>query len=291
MRAIVVFNIILFFTYFSGETSANTIVNKHIKKTVTDKVLVVAVIDTGINLRLDGTNMLCKYGHKDFTGTSIIDNHGHGTHISGLIDQYAKGVVFSPADNPYDLIIKMNKLKLTKVKYCQVILKYYDPTVKDNNNLDGLRKALQHAINLKVDVINYSGGGTSFDAVESFLIKKALNLGIKIVVSAGNDGKEIGSRIDTLGFKYEYYILGFKHKYYFYPAAVDSRLTVVGNYDLTSHRAPSSNYGTIVDKWEIGTNVLSYSNSFITFIPVKMSGTSQATAISTGKLVNFILHH
>ena len=233
------------------------------------KPIIVAVIDTGIASDLKGANFLCKMGHKDFTGTGIEDHHGHGTHISGLIDQYAKDIVFKSPFKIRENTNTIEKLLSTKIDYCQVIIKYYDPAAKVDNNR--YVKALQYAINLKVDIINYSGGGTNYVKEEEFLIKKALRMGIKVVVAAGNEY----SNIDKSGKCY-------------YPACLDPRLYVVGNLSENLSRTPSSNYGTKVNTWLVGTNKMS-------LLPDhrigRMTGTSQSAAVKTGMMVHEMLGH
>ena len=78
------------------------------------KTLVVAVIDTGIDAQAFNRHVLCKTGHKDFTGTGIQDRHGHGTHISGLIDQYAKSIFLGKDKNYKEIkkeLIRLGALK------------------------------------------------------------------------------------------------------------------------------------------------------------------------------------
>jgi len=143
--------------------------------------------------------------------------------------------------------------------------------------------AIKYAIDLKVDYINISGGGFQPNDGEKALIIKALNKGIKVVVAAGNgDDNHVAVNLD-------------KDCSYF-PACYDKRILVVGNLKDTDSnpdfvtwsgeklsRAPSSNYGSYVKRWEVGTNVEST-------LPGnrrgRMTGTSQATAIVTGKLLN-----
>lgn len=228
------------------------------------KPIIVAVIDTGISESLTNANFMCKMGHKDFTGTGLKDNHGHGTHISGLIDQYAKDTLLDKDPTT------INKLLTKKANYCQVILKYYDPSRKFNNTNDEI-EAIRYAIQIKVDYINLSVGGTAYSEEEDKLIKKALSKGIKIIVAAGNDHRSLDSP-----------------NYKFYPALVDSRLIIVGNLESPKSRAPSSNYGSKVNTWEIGTDQLSLSDDKHV---ISMTGTSQATAIKTGKLVHGALAH
>jgi hypothetical protein len=52
---------------------------------------------------------------------------------------------------------------------------------------------------------------------------------------------------------------------------------VVGNVDRSGKIANNSNYGKSITRWEIGVNVKAYG--------LIMSGTSQATATATGKIV------
>ena len=226
--------------------------------------VVVAVLDTGIDPALMDSPFICKTGHKDFTGSGLVDNHGHGTHIAGLVEQYAKGVVLT----------KRTPAELDKAKadFCIIVIKYYDPKVTHNNFLMNTIKAIDWAINQNVDIINYSGGGAEPDAAERAVVLKALNKGIKFVAAAGNERNDID-----------------KVKYY--PAMYDSRIFIVGNLvdsKVATLVASSSNFGKSVNTWEIGSNVLSRmpGKSFGT-----MTGTSQACAVKSGKLVREMLNH
>lgn len=224
--------------------------------------VVVAVIDTGIDPTLMSKPWICKEGHKDFTGSGLVDNHGHGTHIAGIVEQHAKKVI---------LDFKKNNLKSlddATADFCIIAIKYFDPKVK-SDNLDLTIKSLRWAIDQKVDIINYSGGGTEYSEKEFKLIEEALKKGIKVVAAAGNER----SNLETA-------------KYY--PAMYDQRIFIVGNlqsnYDKT--RAPTSNYGKPVNTWEVGTNVISrLPGGTIGF----MTGTSQATAVKSGKIVREML--
>lgn len=222
------------------------------------KKIVVAVLDTGIDPALKQSNMLCDKGHKDFTDTGLDDHHGHGTHVSGLIHQYALNLILTNNSTQKDI----EKFFNMKTNYCQVILKYYDP--KNKNSGDTELAALKYAIKLKVDIINISGGGLTYVEEEKTLIKKALDMGIKVVVAAGNES----NNLDVVPY---------------YPASLDSRLIVVGNLNSYNLRATTSNYGTKVNSWEHGVDVLSLlpNGAF-----GKLTGTSQATAIKTGKIIN-----
>lgn len=226
------------------------------------KPIVIAVIDTGIDSKMINHNSLCKSGHKDFTGTGLRDSHGHGTHISGIIDQYAKNYIFSFKESP-------SKIDSIRANYCQIIIKFYDPQDHSLDHISNITKSFKWAIKQKVDIINISGGGIGYSSEERAVVLEALNKGIKIVAAAGNEGANID-----------------KNKYY--PAMYDKRIFVVGNL-VNSHSrniAETSNYGKSVNTWEVGTRVFSrMPNKTFGF----MTGTSQATAVKSGKLIREML--
>lgn len=219
------------------------------------KQIKVAVIDTGISKTMLNSSTLCKTGHKTFIGDSILDNHNHGTHISSTIDQNTKNF-FVGKDGGDD------KLKSITLDYCQIIIKFYDP----GSNTDFLQntiKAFEYAIEQKVDIINYSAGGVEPSQEEKKAVIKALDSGIIVVAAAGNEKSDLS-------------------KQGYYPALYDSRIIVVGNLDSTKQVAKSSNFGTRVNDWEIGTNVLGKLRDGTYGY---MTGTSQAAAIKTGNLI------
>ncbi len=137
------------------------------------KQIKVAVIDTGFDFASKWHNSklskpkLCKSGHKDFTGTSVMDNHSHGTHISSLI---ASGN--------------------DKINYCIVELKYFDKNPKVDT-LSTVIKAISHAIALKVAIINLSISGLYHSKLECALLTRALDKGIKVIAAAGNNSLNI----------------------------------------------------------------------------------------------------
>jgi len=213
----------------------------------------VAVIDTGFDFKSNWTKAgftlpkICDEGHQDFTGYGTQDVHGHGTHIAGLIGK-----------------------DIDDVDYCIVALKCYH----DHNTLfseSNSKRAMRKAIELGVDVINYSGGGNDFDADECKLVKYALDSGIQVVAAAGNERSDIN-----------------KHPYY--PAMCDKRVIIVQNVDIKGKRLPSSNYslnrkGETHVYSECGDKRLSLGlNNALD----RMTGSSQSTAVMTGKVVRKI---
>lgn len=218
-----------------------------------DKPVIVAVIDTGFGYHSVGTEAhLCKYGHKDFTTdqrffhhpSSVdpvpLDLHSHGTNIVGDIEIYAR---------------------LTHANYCVVVIKYYEDSVFGNHNLQNTIRGINYATNLHADYINYSGGGNDPSIEEKEAVLRFLNQGGHLTVAAGNDSENLD--LPQNGY---------------YPAKYDPRIVVVGSLDNYGKPLRSSNFGSTVNRWELGLAVTSYG--------ITMSGTSQATAIATGKQVS-----
>jgi len=210
------------------------------------KPIRIAVIDTGNSNTTSSKDVnLCPDGHADMIEEKLYlkqpptDSmpNKHGTNVAFLID---------------------NQLgQEYKEDYCLVIIRYYDG--KENTNyLRKSNKAIAYAISIGVDFINYSGGGTNEIESETKLVKKALDKGIVFVAAAGNQGKNLDNHT-------------------FYPAMSDPRVIVVGNINKNGKRVSSSNYGKVVDIWEVGYEVSAGG--------VTMTGTSQSTAIATGRLV------
>lgn len=228
------------------------------------KDIVVAVIDTGIDNALLTSGAMCPRGHKDFTGYGLQDIVGHGTHISGLIHQYATSMIIEK-NLQYQ---KIPVLRSKRIGYCQVILKFYhnNDDLFNDNSLNAV-KAIRYAIKLKVDVINLSLGGTTFSKEEKDAIEDALKAGIKIVAAAGNENSNIDKKP-------------------YFPAVLDTRIIVVGNLLRKGIRNSSSNYGKSVKYWEYGSDRISWGMNYSL---AKMSGTSQATAVKTGKIIHEML--
>lgn len=150
-------------------------------------------------------------------------------------------------------------------EYCIVSIKWFDPKAEASINIDNLQRAIQYAVNIKVAYMNISGGGLSADPDERSAVLTALNNGITIVAAAGNENSNLDKSCN------------------YFPACYDSRIITVGNKQGRTTRQPSSNYGHYIKHWEVGTSVISIMPDGTRAIG---TGTSQATAITTGKLVN-----
>ncbi|MES2803865.1 MAG: S8 family peptidase [Bdellovibrionota bacterium] len=246
------------------------------------KKVIVAVIDTGIDIHHEDlkNNLWQNPGEsgKDAKGRSkaangidddgngyvddvygwnyvsnnakLDDNHGHGTHIAGIIGAEAgnrKGISgISP-------------------EVSLMILKYYDPKVPNTDNLKNTIQSINYAVKMGAHIINYSGGGTEFSQEEHDAVAAAEKQGILFVAAAGNER----SNSD----EHHYYPADYKLKNIISVTAIDPTTEVLS----------SSNYGTeTVDIAAPGQTILSClpNNSY-----GLMTGTSQATAFVTGAAV------
>lgn len=175
------------------------------------------------------------------------DNHGHGTHIAGIIG--------AEAGNGKGISGIAPEVSL-------MILKYYDPKVPGTDNLKNTVAAIRYAVANGAHIINYSGGGTEFSKEEHDAIAEADKKGILFVAAAGNER----SNSD----QHHYYPADYKLKNIISVTAIDPSTEVLA----------SSNYGVeTVDIAAPGQNILSClpGNSY-----GYMTGTSQATAFVSG---------
>ncbi len=163
------------------------------KITAPKNEIVIAIIDTGIDvnhpyikdnlwvnpheklndLDNDGNGYAGDLHGWNFVSNDndLTDNHGHGTHIAGIIKQRAQS---------------------TKIKF--MILKYYDPLSSAKDNLMNSVKAIRYAIKMKADIINYSGGGDEKSLMEEQAILDAQGQGVLFVAAAGNEGRNTDDR-------------------------------------------------------------------------------------------------
>ena len=200
----------------------------------------------------DGNGFIDDVHGWNFVGNnnSLVDNHGHGTHIAGIIG--ARG------GNGFGISGVAPRVSL-------MILKYYDPKASNSNNLKNTVDAIRYATKMHANIINYSGGGTDYSSEEYAAVKGAKEAGILFVAAAGNER----SNSDESG----------KH---YYPADYElpNIISVTAVNREETKVLPSSNYGLrTVDIAAPGENIYST-------LPGGgfglMTGTSQATAFVTG---------
>lgn len=183
------------------------------------------------------------------------DNHGHGTHIAGIIGAEAG-----------------NKKGISGIspKVSLMILKYFDPKVPNTDNLKNTIASIKYAVKMGAHIINYSGGGTDYSQDEHDAVAEAEQKGILFVAAAGNERSN-------------------SDQYHYYPADYNLKNIIsVTAIDPTTEVLPSSNFGVnTVDIAAPGQNILSClpHNSY-----GLMTGTSQATAFVTGAAVLVMSH-
>ena len=268
---------------------------------------IVAVIDTGIhashpcfasqlwtNTKEIPNNNIDddENGFKDDVhGWNFVDNdndiqdyHGHGSHISGIIA--AKGG---------------HNCKVVGVSpFVEIMtLKYFDPHSKNSSNVENTVKAIEYAVEMGADIINYSGGGPGDNLSEKTAIAKAADEGIIFVAALGNEGSQIGDESSSVGERNQYYPASYKL----------SNIIAVQSHNKSDEKVESSNYKDIVlpgskrKQTAPGEHIFStlppkiylqgklklkLAKRNIAFSPIRdenygyMTGTSQGTAVTTG---------
>jgi hypothetical protein len=228
----------------------------------------VAVIDTGYNKEQNEFTQCSDMG-KDLTGTGMQDLSNHGDHISHILEYKTK----YPS------------------KYCQAVIKYVDAKnpVSSLLSVENSIKAFEYVYENRkqIKLINYSSSG--FEKVstqeleeyiqdkrkslpiskpylrlllkERLIIKELLNEGVKIVVAAGNEGREIKDNYCNV-----------------FPACHDDRIIVVGYKHSPEFK---SNYGKFVDYYEDGYKIKTLSG--------EITGSSAAAAIRSAKELDTLI--
>jgi len=251
----------------------------------------VVVLDTGFKYNKNYNIPLCNNYHYDATqefsypsAVPPIDRHGHGTHIVGLIHQFAQDLPLTKL-----LPVRTNGENLKKIKdikgkgYCFVIVKYYNDSTEIKTSY--WIKSLKYIETIPGKMlINISGGGTERYNFESNFVKTMLAKNNRIIAAIGNENEK-GSD--------------------YYPA-LEPGVTAVGAIDVTSYKREKailintifvdkkpvyiyksrySNYGHAKILWRFGGLYSGGLNDDIVY----MNGTSQATAMETGLALKKLL--
>lgn len=122
----------------------------------------IAVVDTGIRYVKELQPYLCSEGHIDLTYSGIVDRHGHGTNIAGLL-----------ASN------------IDPKTHCLIIIKYWN--TQQAPMVDVFRY-MEYLVNLKPNYINMSFGGPAFNNFEYKGLKMLTKRGTIVFAAAGNEG-------------------------------------------------------------------------------------------------------
>lgn len=143
----------------------------------TQKQAVVAVIDSGIaQTHPDLVNRITPGGFNFLSNSqNISDHHGHGTAIAGIIAAQTNNAI-GIAGVAGEVDLKILPLKVS--------------SRTGSSYLSHVIKAIDYAIEKRVDVINLSMGSKQYSDIENDAIQRAIQNGIVVVASAGNYGND-----------------------------------------------------------------------------------------------------
>jgi subtilisin family serine protease len=219
--------------------------------------IIVAVIDTGIdpNHKDLSVNIWKRKPTSEFGWNFVsnqpnpMDDHGHGTHVAGII-----GALADPKSGVSGVAHRVSIMSV----------KYYSNGNSGDVNLHNTIMAINYAVDNGAKVINYSGGGRAFSDLENQAIKRAQDRGVLFVAAAGNETRNTDHASN-----------------YYYPAAYRlPNIISVAATDIHNKLLPTSNWGRkTVDVAAPGENIYSTmpGNRY-----GYMTGTSQATAFVSG---------
>ncbi|EXK38458.1 hypothetical protein FOXG_04749 [Fusarium oxysporum f. sp. lycopersici 4287] len=208
----------------------------------------VYVLDSGIRTTHKEFGGRALWGANFISGSPDTDEYGHGTHVAGTVGGKTYGVA-----------------KGCRMYAVKVIDKNGGGTM--SNILQGLQWAVNHAKSrgtTKTSIINASLGGP-YTKIGNAAVKAATDLGITVVVAAGNDGADAAD---------------------YSPASAPSAITVAA-IDSASYRTLWSNYGTVVDIFAPGSDILS-AGHLSDSSSVYKSGTSMAAPHVAGLAAYFM---
>ena len=151
---------------------------KQLQELLKDKQLddtVIAVVDTGVDhtlADLKGT-VLADQGYNYIANNkNAMDDHGHGTHVSGIIA--------AKADNHYSMAGINSHSKILPVKVLDA---------SGSGDTESIAFGIIYAVDKGAKVINLSLGGPYSRTIE-YALKYANEHGVTIVAATGNDGFE-----------------------------------------------------------------------------------------------------
>ncbi len=186
--------------------------------------------------------------HED---SSPDDEHGHGTHVSGLIaGRFADGSPMGPSADNARL----------------VIAKGLGPS--GNSNSIDLARAVAYAVSRKVDILNCSWGGGFATQVLEDALSFAVDSGVIVMMSAGNSSLDQDKSPE-------------------FPKGLPG-LTLVASSNSSNSKPKSSNFGSKTVAWAVPGDEM-YSTTKDGEFGI-MSGTSMANGLSSG-LVGLALSH
>ena len=179
------------------------------------------------------------------------DEHGHGTHVSGLIaGRFADGSPMGPSADNARLVIAKGLGS------------------SGNSNSIDLARAVSYAVSRKVDIMNCSWGGGFATQVLEDALSFAVDSGVVVMMSAGNSSVDQDTSPE-------------------FPKGLPG-LTLVASSNPSNSKSKSSNFGAKTVAWAVPGDEM-YSTTKDGAFGL-MSGTSMANGLSSG-LVGLALSH
>ena len=209
--------------------------------------IVVAVLDTGVNANhpdlgivLPGYNALVTTSES----TDAADDHGHGTHVAGIIAAQGFNVKGGIGIAPGVSILPVKVIRSN-----------------GRGSASALVRGINWAVNSGANIINMSLGNASYSRDVEAAIQNAYEHNVTVVAAMGNGKGNLGSNIR------------------YYPAGYDHVIAVAAT-DRTNTRTKFSHYGSWCSLAAPGQGILSTTLTGTGY--GLLSGTSQATPIVAG---------
>ncbi|MCA1065270.1 cell wall-binding repeat-containing protein [Rossellomorea aquimaris] len=136
---------------------------------------IIAVVDTGVDHTLADLSgrVLSNEGYNFVSRNSdSMDDHGHGTHVSGIIAAEANNHYSMAGINPHGKILPVKVLDAS-----------------GSGDTEQIAYGIKYAVDHGAQVINLSLGG-SYSRVIEYALKYAHDHGVTVVAATGNDGME-----------------------------------------------------------------------------------------------------
>lgn len=207
------------------------------------------VVDTGINVDHENFEGRAIWGKTIPANDEDIDGNGHGTHCAGTIGSKTYGVAKKAE------IVAVKVLRSNGSGTMSDVIKGVEYVASDH---------LKNGKSRKASTANMSLGGGNSPTLD-LAVNAAVDVGIHFSVAAGNEDQDACNSS---------------------PASAEKAITV-GASTLSDDRAYFSNYGTCVDIFAPGLNVLSTYIGSDTATAV-LSGTSMASPHVCGLLTYFL---
>ncbi|QPG76528.1 proteinase B [Brettanomyces nanus] len=227
--------------------------NQYVYDTTAGEGVTAYIIDTGINVSHQEFEGRAIWGATIPTDDTDEDGNGHGTHCAGTIGSKAYGV----SKNAKLVAVKV--LKSNGSGSMSDVIKGVEYAANSH-----LREAKDNKKGFKGSTANMSLGGGKSPSLDK-AVNAAVKAGMHFSVAAGNDNADACNSS---------------------PAAAEGPITV-GASTLSDVRAYFSNFGTCVDIFAPGLNILSTYTGSDTATAV-LSGTSMASPHVCGLLTYFL---